>query len=134
MPPPPMPPVAHDSDCQAVMVPSFFAASLILANAEGRLPAIFNSVARSRYIFTGLPPLALESRPASTPQLSATNLLPKPPPMYCISTCTLAAGTSSDLPRSPPMPDTFCVEGHRLMRSPLNCTMLPCDSRQQCVI
>ena len=49
------------SDCQAVMVPSFFAATLILAKAEGRLPAIFNSVARSRNIFTGLPPLAFES-------------------------------------------------------------------------
>src|ERR1035441_1895487 len=108
-----MPPVAQDTDCQAVMVPSFLAATLILANADGRLPAIFNSVARSRYIFTGLPPLAFESRAACTPQLSAANLLPKPPPMYCICTCTLAAGTSSDLPRSPPMAETFCVEGHK---------------------
>src|ERR1019366_5542216 len=85
-PPPPLPPVAQETDCQAVMVPSFFAATLILANADGRLPAIFSSVARSRNIFTGLPPLALESSPACTPQLSAANLLPKPPPMYCIWT------------------------------------------------
>ena len=87
MPPPPMPPVAQDSDCQAVMVPSFFAATLILAKAEGRLPAMMSSVARSRNIFTGLPPLAFgQLGAASTPQRSAVNLLPNPPPMYCIST------------------------------------------------
>ncbi len=32
------------------------------------------------------------------------------------------------------MPETFCVDGHRLTRVPSNCTILPCGSRQQCVI
>src|SRR6516162_7970956 len=38
MPPPPTPPVDHVCDSQTVMVPSFLAPTLILPNAEGRLP------------------------------------------------------------------------------------------------
>src|SRR5581483_7348396 len=81
IPPPPMPPVAQDSDCQAVIVPSFLAAVLILANPEGRFPPICSSVARSRNSFTGRPPLAFERCAHATPQLSDANLLPNPPPM-----------------------------------------------------
>ena len=86
MPPPPNPPVDHDSDCQAVMVPSFFAPILILAKCDGRTPAIVSSVARSRKTLTGLPPAALDRWAPSICQRSAGNLLPKPPPMYCMST------------------------------------------------
>ena len=81
MPPPPKPPVDQDSDCQAVMVPSFFAPTLILAKCEGRTPAMVNSVARSRKTFTGLPPLALDRCALSICHRSAGNLLPNPPPM-----------------------------------------------------
>ena len=52
-----------------------------ILRAEGRTPAIVSSVSRSRKNFTGLPPLALESCALSTPQRSAGNLPPKPPPM-----------------------------------------------------
>src|SRR5579864_5749797 len=76
--PPPRPPVDQVSDCQAVIVPSFFAAVFTLAKTDGRLPAMVNSVARSRNSFTGLPPLSLESSADSSPQRSAGNLLPNP--------------------------------------------------------
>src|ERR1700730_16087868 len=92
LPPPANPPVAHESDCQVVIVPSFLAPILILAKAEGRTPPIFSSVARSRNSLTGLPPLSLESCVHSTPQRSAANLLPKPPPMWSIWTLTWVAG------------------------------------------
>ena len=63
-PPPAKPPVAQVSDCQAVMVPSFLPATLILPKAQGRLPAISCSVARSRKSLTGLPPAFCERRRA----------------------------------------------------------------------
>src|SRR5579872_7343286 len=111
LPPPPMPPVDQDSDCHAVMVPSFMPAIFTFAKPDGRFPAIINSVGRSRKNLTGRPPLALERRAASRPQRSAENLLPNPPPMYCIWTCTFGAGILRLLDKSPPMPETFCVEG-----------------------
>src|ERR1019366_4196382 len=62
--PPAKPPVDQVSDCQAVMVPSFVPAILILPKALGRLPAICCSVARSRKILTGFPPAFWGSRGA----------------------------------------------------------------------
>src|SRR5256885_16373750 len=115
VPPPPTPPVDHDSDCHAVMVPSFFAATFTLAKPEGRLPPIISSVERSRNSFTGRPPLAFESFAASKPQRSVANLLPNPPPTYCMFTWMLDAGILRLLERSPPIPDTFCVEGRNSM-------------------
>ena len=93
MPPPPMPPVAHDSDCHAVMVPSFFAASLIFAKAEGRLPAVSSSMARSRKILTGRPPAFFESSAEAASQRSAENLLPNAPPMWSWWTLMFFAST-----------------------------------------
>src|SRR5258708_1410199 len=81
IPPLPNPPVDQVFDCQAVIVPSFFAPTLTFPNTDGRLPAICNSVERSRNIFTGFPPLSLERRAACSPQRSAGNLLPNPPPI-----------------------------------------------------
>ena len=66
------------------MVPSFFAPILILANCDGRTPAIVSSVARSRNTFTGLPPLPWKDGHLRSAPRSAGNLLPKPPPMYSI--------------------------------------------------
>jgi len=80
-PPPLIPLVPHESECQAVIVPSLFAAIFTLAKIDGRLPAISSSARRSRNIFTGRPPLAFDSRAATMPQRSEANLLPKPPPM-----------------------------------------------------
>src|SRR5262245_41003792 len=102
-PPPPIPPVAHDFDSHAVMVPSLLAPSLISAKADGRLPAICSSVARSRNVLTGLPPANLERCAPSTPQRSDANLLPNPPPIYCISVWTLVAGIARAFARSPVM-------------------------------
>src|SRR5260370_26797132 len=79
-PPPPNPPLAQESDCQVVMVPSFFAPILILPYAEGLTPAISSSVARSRNSLTGLPPLSFESCVHSTPQVPGAHVLPSPPP------------------------------------------------------
>src|SRR6266567_1350841 len=129
--PPPNPPLAQDSDCQLVMVPSFLAPILILAYADGRTPAMVSSVARSRNSLTGLPPLSLERLAHSTPQRSAANLLPKPPPTWSIWTLICVAGNCRLLARSPPMPETFCVEGQNIMPSPLHCMACPCGSRQQ---
>src|SRR5450755_5121021 len=81
LPPPANPPLAHESDSQVVIVPSFFAPTLILAKADGRTPAMVNSVLRSRNSLTGLPPLCFDNFVASRPQLSAANLLPNPPPI-----------------------------------------------------
>src|SRR5208283_2483451 len=82
MPPLPKPPEAQDWDCQPVSVPSFLAAILIFAKADGRLPAMVKSVARSRNRRTGRPPLFLERRAPITAQRSLVNLLPNPPPMF----------------------------------------------------
>src|SRR5258708_9446621 len=114
-PPPLFPPVDPVSDCHAVIVPSFLPATLMLANPDGRLPPIISSVARSRNSFTGRPPLAFESRAASRPQRSVANLLPNPPPTYCMLTWMLEAGILRLLERSPPIPDTFCVGGRSSM-------------------
>src|ERR1700730_5741051 len=99
-PPPPMPPVDHESDCHATSVPSFFAAHLILAKAEGRLPAIMSSMLRSRNHFTGLPVEACESFAFSAPPRSGAHLRPKP--QYTLSICTgiLSAANLSVLPIS----------------------------------
>src|SRR5438552_2405496 len=121
LPPPAKPPVAHDSDCQLVMVPSFFAPILILAYPEGRTPAMVSSVARSRKSLTGLPPLSFERWAHSTPQRSAANLLPKPPPMWSMWTLIWVAGNCRLLAISPPMPETFCVDGQFMIESPLHC-------------
>src|SRR5271170_4378473 len=111
IPPPPIPPVDHVSDCHAVIVPSLCAATLTLPKIEGRLPAIVNSVSRSRKNFTGRPPLIFESLAHSIPHVSAGNLLPNPPPIYCICTWTSVTGILMARATSPPMPETFCVDG-----------------------
>src|SRR5437868_8968149 len=80
MPPPPGPPVPHDSDCQATIVPSFLAPAFTRAYDEGRAPATFNSESRSSMIRTGLPAAFFEIAAVATPQRSGPNLLPKPPP------------------------------------------------------
>jgi hypothetical protein len=64
-----------------VIVPSFFAPTLIFAKCDGRTPAMVSSVARSRNSFTGFPPLIFDSCADSLPQRSDGNLLPNPPPM-----------------------------------------------------
>src|SRR5258707_10418401 len=115
VPPPVNPPVAQDCDCQAVMVPSFFAPIFTLAKPEGRFPAILSSVARSRNSLTGLPPLSFESCAHSTPQRSEANLLPKPPPMWSWWTWICVAGNCSDLARSGAYGVTACVDGHTLI-------------------
>ena len=53
--PPPIPDVPQISASMAVTVPSFIAPTLILAKADGRLPAIINSRSRSSISLTGLP-------------------------------------------------------------------------------
>src|SRR5947209_9585679 len=80
-PPPVYPPLAQVCESHAVSVPSRFAPTLIFAKIDGRLPAICNSLARSRNSFTGFPPLSFDSRAHSTPHRSDGNLLPKPPPI-----------------------------------------------------
>ena len=89
-PPPPGPPVPQPSDCQPVRRPSFEAATLTRAYAEGRAPATSSSASRSSMIFTALPCACLASCAEATPQRSMPNLLPKPPPMYCCSTRMLS--------------------------------------------
>src|SRR2546427_5461702 len=133
-PPPPTPPVDQDVDSQAVIVPSFLAATFTLAKPDGRLPPINSSVARSKNSFTGLPPLCFERCAASMPQRSEANLLPKPPPTLSMCTCTFVGGILSVFERSPPIPETFCVDGKNSTWSPFHPIAWPCDSRQQCVI
>src|SRR5262245_41841654 len=111
IPPPPTPPVAQDSLCHAVMVPSFLAPTFTFAKALGRMTAIVNSVDRSRTSFTGRPPDDLDISAEFTPQESEGNFEPKPPPMYCISTLMLATGIPKPRAKSPPIPETFWVEG-----------------------
>src|ERR1019366_10730242 len=111
IPPPPIPPVDQDCDCQATSEPSGLAATLILAKPEGRFPAIINSTLRSRNSFTGFPPLDFDRLAQTTAPRSAENLLPNPPPMYCMSALILSGGNFSRLPRSPAIPERLCVDG-----------------------
>ena len=53
----------------------------------------------------------LNGKPVFRLKLSAENLLPKPPPMYCISTLIFVGSNFKRLPMSVPMPLTFWVEG-----------------------
>src|SRR5690348_14830298 len=95
----PKPPVPQVKASKAVIVPSFLPPTLILENAEGRFPAIICSVARSRNSFTGAPPALFERFAPMRAHASGVNLLPKPPPIYCISTLILVAGTLSGVER-----------------------------------
>src|SRR5436305_3655880 len=66
-PPPPGPPVPHDSDCHAVSVPSFFAPTLTLAKAEGRQPASSSSASRSSITGPACRRLSLKLGPCKRP-------------------------------------------------------------------
>src|ERR1035441_6541309 len=74
-PPPANPPLAQVSDCQAVMVPSFMPAILILPWALGRLPAICCSAERCRALPGGLVRLRIGPRfyRVGSPAKSRTN-------------------------------------------------------------
>ena len=129
-----MPPVPQDSDCQLVNVPSFFAATFTLANAEGRAPATSSSEFLSSISFTGLP-LSLASRAVSMAQRSAANLLPNPAPMYWQMMSTLFGEIPKGSANCWPMAETPCVEAQAVMLcGSVHSTTFPCDSRQQWVM
>ncbi len=75
------PPVLWAVAITATILPSRLAPILMWAVALGRLPADVCSCSRSRNILTGRPPAIFDSRAAVTPQMSALNFEPKPPPM-----------------------------------------------------
>ena len=97
----------QDSDCHPTNVPSFFAPTFTFAYIEGRAPAAISSWSRSSIILTGRPAF-LARRAHANPQVSAPNLLPKPPPITGVSTRTLSAEvTMFALASSPGIPLTF---------------------------
>src|SRR5438132_13530307 len=89
--PPPAPPDPQRSDCHATSVPSFFAASLIFAKAEGREPAVSSSMSRSSMILTGLP-VFFASWADATSHWSGLNFDPNQPPTYLHTASTWPAG------------------------------------------
>src|SRR3989442_13394930 len=118
-------PVPQDSDDHAVIVPSFCAPTRTLAWIEGRAPATISSWSRSSIIFTGRPAF-LASCAHATPQVSAPNLLPKPPPITGVSVRTLPAGIFRPVANSPPIPLTFYVEAQTVRLSPSHSVAWPC--------
>ena len=89
-----MPPVAQEFDCQAVMVPSLVGRDFDIARSRRGDCRQSSTRWRGRETSSpGLPPAGFGKQPGFTPQRSAANLLPNPPPMYCISTCDVGGGT-----------------------------------------
>ena len=112
MPPPPMPPVAQDCDSQTVMVPSFLAPTLILPNAEGRLPAMVSSVRAVQKQLHRLAAALLREEGAHRTPGVGRELAAEPAAHVIHVRVDLGRLRHLDIgARSPPMPETFCVEG-----------------------
>src|SRR4051812_11660496 len=125
----PAPPVPHDSASNAVSIPSAPTPALTRAAADGRLPVARCSSLRSSISLTGS--FVSLARVAQIRQaISDPSLLPKPPPIYCVITRTLACGMFRPLANPSREALTPWVETHAVRLSPSHSQTEPCDSRQ----
>src|SRR5215831_521027 len=129
----PAPPVPQLCPSNAVSLPSALTPALIFAYAEGRLPESRCSSFRSRNNLTGLP-ASFASRAQISPCASGPNLLPNPPPMYCVITRTFDAGILRPCAKPSFVPCTPCVLTHAVSLSPSHSQTHPCVSMQTCVM
>src|SRR4051794_8030549 len=129
----PAPPVPQLCASNAVSFPSAETPALIFANAEGRLPVSRCSSFRSSINLTGTF-ACCASFAQMRPCASGPNLLPKPPPMYCVMQCTLDCGMPSACANCCADCTTACVEIHAVSLSPSHSHTQPCVSRHTCVI
>src|SRR5439155_23028460 len=131
--PAPAPPVPQLCASNAVSVPSAETPALIFAVADGRLPVSRCSSFRSSISFTGAL-AAFASFAQMIPCASGPNLLPNPPPMYCVMQRTLVCGMPSACANCCALWITACVEIHAVSLSPSHSHTQPCVSRQTCVM
>src|SRR5215471_16329678 len=121
----PAPPVPHDSASNAVITPSDDTPALIWAAADGRLPVSRCSSLRSSISLTGTP-AALANFAQIKASAPALDLEPKPPPMYCVTTCTFGCGIESACASCWATPTTPCVEIQTFSLSPSHSQTEPC--------
>src|SRR3954447_20864310 len=129
----PAPPVPQLSASNAVSVPSLDTPARMWAVADGGLPVSRCSSLRSSISFTGAF-ACFASLAQMMPCASGPNLLPKPPPMYCVMQCTLDCGMPSACANCCADWTTACVEIHAVSLSPSHSHTQPCVSRHTCVI
>src|SRR6478736_6141116 len=129
----PAPPVPQLCASNAVSLPSAETPARIFAYADGRLPVSRCSSLRSRNSFTATL-ASCASLAQMSPWESGPNLLPNPPPMYCVMTRTLALGILRPCAKPSFVPCTPCVDTHAVSLSPSHSQTQPCDSMHTCVI
>ena len=128
------PPEPQLFESQATTFPSASAAVATSAWVEGRAPATLTSWSRSSISFTGRP-VSLAIWAQTTPQRSTLNLLPKPPPMYWVSTWTFEAGMPICSPSCEATPEIAWVEAQSVtVSSSCHSATWPWDSREQWAI
>src|SRR6266853_1135553 len=129
----PAPPVPQLCPSNAVSLPSADTPALIFAYAEGRLPVSRCSSLRSSISFTGTL-ASCASLAQIKPCASGPNLLPNPPPIYCVMTRTLPPGIFNPCAKPSFVPCTPCVDTHAVSLSPSHSQTQPCVSMHTCVM
>src|ERR1035437_5468395 len=128
----PAPPVPQLCASYAINLPSAVTPALMCAIADGRLPVARCSSFRSSISLTGTF-ACCASFAQINPCVSGPNLLPKPPPMYCVITRTLVCGICSPCANPCAVPCAACVDTHAVSLSPSHSQTQPCVSRHTCV-
>ena len=123
----PAPPVPQLCASNAVSLPSAETPALDLRvrrRTVARVEMLFLAIEDQLDRRFGLPCASLaQMRPCA----SGPNLLPNPPPMYCVMTRTLACGILRPCAKPSFVPCTPCVDTHAVSLSPSHSQTQPCD-------
>ncbi len=113
----PAPPVPQLWPSNAVSMPSAVTPARMCAVADGRLPVSRCSSLRSSISLTGAF-ACCASFAQMMPCASGANLLPKPPPMYCVMTRTFVCGIRAPARTAARTDARACVDIHAVSLSP----------------